>query len=285
MVSSSMLTNELRHLRQQAHRFILNADRSCTPQELARHLFGPLRHEDPVAQLVVRNILDGEPDVCRGHDARWLALDAPFLDRSIDDLRYVVVDLETTGSLIGVDRIIEVGIAVLEGGRVTQRFSSLTQSSRPVTGRIRRLTGIRPSDLVGAPAFGDVAPMVMDMLRSADAFVAHDVRFDQNFLGWELARHGHVMPEMPGLCTLRLAQQLWPDHDGWRLQDLAGSFSVTHDRPHRAGEDALATAGVLAHALEHAEAHGARLFGDLYSLTSLLDDSDDADGEMSARAG
>ncbi len=280
-----MLTNELWHLRQQAHHFILNANRSCTPQEIARHLFGPQRHEDPVAQLVVRNILDGDPAVCRGHDARWIAFDAPFLEHPLNELRHVVVDLETTGSLIGVDRIIEVGIAVLEGGRITQRFSSLTHSSRPVSGRIRRLTGIRSSDLDGAPAFGEVAPIIMDMLRGADSFVAHDVRFDLNFLGWELARHGHVMPELPGLCTLRLAQQLWPDHDGWRLQDLAGSFAVTHDRPHRAGEDALATAGVLAHALEQAVVSGAAVFGDLYRLTSFLEDTDHDGDEMAARAG
>ncbi len=285
MLSLGMLSNELTQLRADAHGFLLSSDRSCTSQEIARHLFGPGRHEDPVAQLVVRNILEDEPSAIRAHDARWVALDAGFLDRDIDDLRYVVVDLETTGSLIGVDRIIEVGIAVLEGGRVTQTFSSLVKTERPISGRIRRLTGIRPSDLQDAPSFADVAPIVMDLLRGGSAFVAHDVRFDLNFLGWELQRHGYAMPEMPGLCTLRLSQQLWPDLGGWRLQDLADSFAVTHDRPHRAGEDALATAHVLSHAVNQAVDHGAEAFSDLYRLTSLLEDVDEGDDEMSARAG
>ncbi len=126
-----MLSKELRHLRSSAHRFLLNADRSCTSQEIARHLFGPRRHEDPVAQLLVRSILQGDDGLVQGHDSRWMALESPYLAPMIDDLRYAVVDLETTGSLIGVDRIIEVGIAIVEDRRVTQTFSSLVHSSRP----------------------------------------------------------------------------------------------------------------------------------------------------------
>lgn len=272
-----MLTAELHHLRAEASTYIHALDRSCTPQEVARHIFGPKRHEDPVAALLVRAILDPLSDVDRAHDGRWMALDAPFLDVPLDDARFAVVDLETTGSLTGVDRIIEVGVAVLEGGEVVKQFSSLCHSKRHVSPRIRKLTGIKPRHLKDAPLFDEVAPVIVDLLRGAHAFVAHDVRFDMPFLRWELERHGHAMPDMPALCTLQLARSLWPDLDGWRLQDLAGTFAVAHTHPHRAGEDALATAGVLERAVEDAHRHGADTLGDLFRVTydDALDDRDD----------
>ena len=278
-----MHARELASLRAAAHRFLKSADRSCTSQEVARQLFGPSRHEEPVAQLVVRNILADAPLVCAGHDGRWIALDAPFLARPLDTLRAVTVDLETTGSLIGVDRIIEVGFTVTDSGRAVDSFSSLVHCTRHLNGRIQRLTGIRPADLQEAPALETLAPRLMEALEKADVFVAHDVRFDQNFLRWELQRLGHDMPERPGVCTLRLAQDLWPDCEGWRLQDLAQTFDVGLDRPHRAGEDAEATAGVLLHALHDASGRGARTLADLFR--GVAGYADEGEGELAARAG
>ncbi len=278
-----MLSAELQHLRAEASSYIRALDRSCTPQEVARHIFGPKRHEDPVAALLVRTILDPLPDVDRAHDGRWMSLDASFLDVPLDDARFAVVDLETTGSLTGVDRIIEVGVAVLEGGEVVKQFSSLCHSKRHMSSRIRKLTGIKPRHLKDAPPFDEVAPVIVDLLRGSHAFVAHDVRFDMPFLRWELERHGHEMPDMPALCTLQLARSFWPDLDGWRLQDLAGTFAVVHTHPHRAGEDALATAGVLDRAVADARHRGAATLGELYRAVrdeSLAQD----DGGLAAGA-
>jgi DNA polymerase III epsilon subunit family exonuclease len=279
-----MLSRELTELQEQARLHLLRRNAPCQAQELARHLFGPERHETPEAVLVVRKLLESLPDVARSHDGRWIALDAPFLGVPLDAARLVAVDLETTGSLIGVDCIIEVGLAVWESGQVVQQFSSLVHNTRRVSPRIRKLTGIEPNQLHEAPPFDEVAPVVADLLRGAHAFVAHDVRFDLNFLRWELERLGHDLPEMPGLCTLQLAQLLWPSHDGWRLQDLAGSFSVTHRHPHRAGEDALATAGVLAHAVADAAAIGAVTLADLFRLPTLVAVGDGRDELFAADA-
>jgi len=281
----NMNTRELRAIRSSAHQFLLTRDRSCTTQEIARHLFGAKCHEEPVSHLVVRNILGEDRRVCVGHDGRWFALDAGFLARSFDATRFAALDLETTGSLIGVDRIIEVGLAVYENGRIVETFESLVHCTRHLNGRIRKLTGIHPQDLVDAPTFESLAPKIVDILGTTHVFVGHDVRFDQNFLRWELQRHGYELPELVGLCTLRLSQLLWPDLDGWRLQDLAANFDVAHDRPHRAGEDALATAGVLACALDDATDLGAGIIADLFRRPATMTTKDKGDSELAARAG
>lgn len=234
--------------------------------------------------LLVRAILEPMHSIERAHDGCWMPLDADYLDIPLDEARLVAVDLETTGSLTGVDRIIEVGMATLEQGQIVKQFSSLCHSERHVSPRIRRLTGIKPSQLKEAPTFAEVAPLVVDMLNGAHAFVAHDVRFDMPFLRWELGRHDLEMPDIPAVCTLQLSRNLWPDLDGWRLQDLAGTFAVAHTHPHRAGEDALATAGVLARLLSDARAHGARSLGDLYRLTSASRDDGEENDLLEANA-
>ena len=263
-----MLKIELDQLREKTLRFLLSRDYPCSSQEIARQLFGARYHEDPVAHLVVRTLCREQPGIIRAHDANWMPLDASYLDIPLQKTRFIVVDLETTGSLIGVDRIIEIGVAVLEGGKIVQQFSSLVSTRRRLSHHILKLTGIKNADLHDAPHFPEVAPMIMDLLQGAHAFVGHDVRFDFSFLRWELARHDLTMPRLTGVCTLKLSQYLWPDMDGWRLQDLATHFAVPHSNPHRAGEDALATAGVLSHAIAAAKDHQAQTLGDLIALTS-----------------
>jgi len=261
-----MLSSELQSLRVEALKYLEAADKPCHARAVARQLFGARRHEDPVAQLVLRKLLEDEPGFVQVHDGCWAAAAAPHLRRETSDATYAVVDLEATGSLIGVDKIIEVGIAMVRGGEVIDRFSSLIRCSRPVSPHVRRLTGISTKDLKVAPAFADVAPRIYELLASADVFVAHDVWFDLAFLRWELSRLGREMSHMVALCTLRLARVLWPDLDGWRLKDLAARFAVTLDHPHRAGDDALATAGVLMRELDLAAEQGVSDLAGLFRL-------------------
>ncbi len=267
-----MLSSELNSLRAEALRYLEASNTPCSAQSVARQLFGPRRHEDPVAQLVVRKLLDGEPGFLQTHDGCWSTTASASLAGSIDEAVFVVVDLEATGSLIGVDKIIEVGMALCRGGEVVDRLSSLVKCSRPIPSHVRRLTGISSQALEAAPTFPEVAVEVSDFLSRADVFVAHDVWFDLAFLRWELKRLDRKPPVMPALCSLRLARTLWPDLSGWRLKDLAARFEVGLDHPHRAGDDALATAGVLFRELELAVELGAETLADLYRLRELIAD-------------
>lgn len=261
-----MLSSELHSLRVEALRYLEAADRPCPARAVARHLFGARRHEDPVAQLVLRKLLEDEPGFVQVHDGCWSAAAAPHLEKSIEEAAYVVVDLEATGSLIGVDKIIEVGMALVRGGEVVDRFNSLVRCTRSVSPHVRRLTGIDSDELKQAPALSEIAPRIAGILRAADVFVAHDVWFDLAFLRWELSRLKIEMPPLVSLCTLRLARILWPDLEGWRLKDLAARFTVTLEHPHRAGDDALATAGVLLRELELAGGSGADSLAGLFRL-------------------
>lgn len=53
--------------------------------------------------------------------------------------RYVALDIETTGLNPAVDRIIEVGMARVEDGQITQKYSTLVYPGISVSERITSL--------------------------------------------------------------------------------------------------------------------------------------------------
>jgi len=275
--------HRLHNLRSAAHAALLEADWPLTPQELAGRLFGAHRHEDPVAAVIVRHLLQGDPRFVRTHAGRWSAVGAPHLRGALADTVFTVIDLETTGSVLGVDEIVEIGALTLRGGRVENRLSTLVHSDRPMPPWVRRLTGIRSADLRDAPPFPEVAPELREMLSGA-VFVAHDVRFDLPFLRWEFSRHGLELPELLGVCTLQLSRLLWPDLPSHRLTDLARDLDVPHGQPHRAGADAEAAAGVLRQALASADLHGLKELGDLFTASLAVAEEATPAGAIAAEA-
>ena len=182
-----------------------------------------------------------------------------------------MVDLETTGSVIGVDEIIEIGLVVYRNGEIQDRFETLVWSERIIPPWVARLTGINNRDLEGAPTFSDVAETVASLL-DCNVFVAHDIRFDLPFLGWEFARRGVARPAVTGLCTLQLSRQIWPNLTSRSLVDLANHFGISHDNPHRAAADATATACILDRALTDAMGFGLVDLGDLFRAELLVGD-------------
>ncbi len=62
----------------------------------------------------------------------------------------MVFDIETTGFSAEKDRIIEIGAVRMEGGRITDRFSSFVNPGRPIPFRITELTSIRDEMVIGS---------------------------------------------------------------------------------------------------------------------------------------
>jgi ATP-dependent DNA helicase DinG len=237
----------------------------------------------PETQVVVRALLADDPRFVKTHDHCWTVLGSPLLQQRLDAATFSVVDLETTGSVIGVDEIIEIGLVQIRGGRVVERFETLVWSDRTIPPWVARLTGISNEDLEGAPTFSDVAEQLFGLL-DGHVFVAHDIRFDLPFLRWEFGRRGLVRPAVTGLCTLELSRQLWPDLASRSLPDLARKFGVNHDNPHRAADDAMATGGVLLHALTTAHELGLSELGDLYRLAGVVNATAVPDAGLSSQA-
>jgi DNA polymerase-3 subunit epsilon len=188
--------------------------------------------------------------------------------RSLDYCRFAVVDVETTGTKAppeGTSRILEVVVAILEGGTVHLAFHALLDPGVPITPWVTRLTGISNGLVAGRPRFGDVAP---ELARALDAgvFVAHNARFDWGFLAAESAAVGVPGPGGQPLCTVRLTRRLVPELRHRSLDHLAAFFRVDNLARHRAFGDALATAYVLRALLGRARDRGVETLEQLREL-------------------
>lgn len=149
----------------------------------------------------------------------------------------VAVDVETTGLDPRLDRVIEV--AVVRGGPegCRRRWSTLVNPGVPVPNA--HIHGLTDVDLAGAPPFHEVADRLLEELDGA-AVVAHNARFDLEFLGNELARVGRASPEVRVFDTLGLARRCFglPSNT---LTALCERFEIPRERAHRADDDACAT--------------------------------------------
>src|SRR5213596_1118725 len=164
---------------------------------------------------------------------------------SLEHARFAVVDVETTGVRAQVGgRILEVAVAILEGGTIHLAFEALLDPGTPIPLWVARLTGITDGMVAGRPRFGDVVAGFGRALDAA-AFVAHNARFDWRFLAAEYALAGVPAPGGKPLCTVRLTRRLVPELRHRGLDHVAAFFGIENPARHRAFGDALATAHVL----------------------------------------
>ncbi len=156
---------------------------------------------------------------------------------------YAVVDVETTGGRATHDRITEIAIVRVQGGKVVDRFAQLVNPQRHIPSFISRLTGISNAMVATAPTFAEVAEALLQRLQGC-IFVAHNAKFDVGFVKQEFARAG-VSWRAPQLCTVVQSRRYFPRLPSYGLAALAAHFGLTLTEHHRALADAEATAELL----------------------------------------
>ena len=155
---------------------------------------------------------------------------------------YVAFDLETTGLVAGVDRVVEIGAVKFDpDGRELGRFEQLVQPGRPMPPAAQAIHGISDADLAGAPTAREALPAFVDFLGDPEAvtLLAHNAWFDAGFLGRELGGTGRARPDYVVVDTLALARRRLPNLPNHRLDTLARRLGLNPDGPHRALADSL----------------------------------------------
>ncbi len=174
----------------------------------------------------------------------------------VSAMRFAVVDVETSGLSLRRDRVLQVGVVVVDGeGHVLDRWGSLVAPRRRWFFRVgpTSLHGIHRRDVSHAPPGRQVMLQLAQHISGAQ-FVAHNAKFDVAFLHKTSREFGVDLHLHAPLCTLALSRQL-DQHRllTHRLGDLCQRYGVELVRPHDALSDADATAAVLPHLLR---AHG-----------------------------
>jgi DNA polymerase-3 subunit epsilon/ATP-dependent DNA helicase DinG len=128
-----------------------------------------------------------------------------------------------------------------EDGSATlgERFSTFVDPGVGLGPAITRLTGIRDGDLAGAPALGSVLGRISTLVAGAPV-AGHNIAFDLAFL------EGAALGPFERLDTAELASILLPSAPTYALQSLAADAGIRPESAHRALDDALTCAAVLA---------------------------------------
>lgn len=226
--------------------------------EIVDAVFKVSHIDDELAGLLVADLVKDDRRF-RFVDGKTIELQNDDVEtRLLNDLDFVVVDLEATGAKMPPNRVIELGAYRIRQGRIVDSFLTLVNPEIAIPRFVVALTGITNDMVKTAPLFAEVAPQWLDFVSDA-VLIAHNAPFDTSFLNHEISRvyPGNRMINTH-LCTVKLSRRVFPGLTNYRLDTVANYFSIPIFHRHRAGSDALATAEVFLHLLTRLEEQGVK---------------------------
>jgi DNA polymerase-3 subunit epsilon len=110
------------------------------------------------------------------------------------------IDLETTGTNLAKDRIVEIAVLkIMPDGNVHEK-ESLVNPQMPIPPQVTAIHGISDADVKNSPAFSDIAKTIFLFLDECDIAGFNSTRFDLPILVEEFHRSGVMF----GLTNRRL---------------------------------------------------------------------------------
>ncbi len=199
------------------------------------------------------------------------------LDDEAKDLfntKFLVIDVETTGTAPSTDEITEIAAVLIRGGKIIESFETLLSINGTISSEISVMTGIYPQMLRNAPRFKDIASKLIEMADGA-VVVGHNIRFDLSFIDSALDKHysGYHLAEA-SLDTVTLSRKLLRGEvPNFKLGTLASVLRLNNQPCHRAMADVRATVDLLHYLIEIAGTYGSH---DVNSLIDLPNNSSQA---------
>lgn len=188
--------------------------------------------------------------------------------RPLQEITFVVIDLETTGGAphLGAG-ITEIGAVKIRAGEVLGEFKTFIDPQHPVPAYITELTGITDEMVFKSPTISEVFPSLLEFLGSDSetVLVAQNAPFDLSFLTFAARAHDFEWPKYPVLDTAIIARKVLSKDEvpNCKLGTLAQFFGTETTPNHRALDDARATVDVFHGLLERLGSH------DIYTLEEL----------------
>jgi len=171
---------------------------------------------------------------------------------------FAFLDVETTGlDPNSGDKICEIAVIKTLDGQIADEFVTLLNPGRNIPERAVSIHGITQTMVNRAPFFRDIANDLLDFLNDT-VIVAHNARFDLEFLRSELRNLNLYLPENNIIDTLAIARRYYtfPSNS---LGDIARYIGLPIDKQHRALADVTTTKDILEYFIKDLERRGIRL--------------------------
>jgi DNA polymerase III epsilon subunit-like protein len=185
----------------------------------------------------------------------------PGRDTPIEELRFVALDCETTGQ--SPHRLVELGAVAFTLGRHIMSFETLVHSTDRINPYAKRIHGIGPESLGGAPPVQRVLSRFRRFCKGA-VLVEHSAdAFDTRLIAGTM----DTALDADNIDTSRMAGAIWDLRDTIGLERMCRELGVHHRRPHHALADAEATASCFIELVKlGGERFGWRTLGDLLAV-------------------
>lgn len=152
-------------------------------------------------------------------------------------MRFIAFDLETTGTLPGVDKIAEIGAVRYVDGEIEAVFSTLVDPQIPMPPGASRVNGITDDMLVGQPKIETLLQALTDFCAD-DVLIAHNAAFDTQFLTADYTRFEIPAPRGVILDSYPMAKKVYPGLVNYKLATLVQHLGIPAAGFHRAEADA-----------------------------------------------
>lgn len=152
-------------------------------------------------------------------------------------MNFIAFDLETTGTVPGVDQIVEVGAVKFINGVVDSVFSTLVDPLRPIPPGASAVNGISDDMVKGQPRIEAIMEPLADFCEDF-LMVAHNAPFDAQFLIAEIKKFECSSPRGIIVDTLSISRKVFPGLPNYKLGTLIQHLKIPSGEFHRAQADA-----------------------------------------------
>ncbi len=153
-------------------------------------------------------------------------------------MEFIAFDLETTGFLAGVDRIVEIGAVKFVNGKVESKFSTLVDPQTSIPPAASKVNGITDDMLVGKPKVSELLEPLAHFCGDLP-MVAHNASFDTQFLKADIEKYESQAPSGFILDTYGMAKKVLPGMANYKLGTLVQHLNIPAAVFHRAEDDAI----------------------------------------------
>jgi len=152
-------------------------------------------------------------------------------------MRFIAFDLETTGTVPGVDAIVEIGAIRFVDGQIDSLFCTLVDPEKLIPPGATAVNGITNDMVKGQPKIESVLPSFAEFCGD-DLMVAHNAPFDCQFLVSAVKKHELPAPKGVVLDSLPIARKVLPGLPNYKLGTLVQHLKIPNQNFHRAEADA-----------------------------------------------
>ena len=184
------------------------------------------------------------------------------------DTEFVAFDVETTGLSAETDRLTEIGAVIFKNGQTGEKFSTFVDPGMPIPANITELTGIRDSDVAGAPGEAEAMRAFLGFVGGRP-IVAHNAAFDTGFMSAACGRHG-IRFEPVVLDTLAISRRLLPELRRHKLDIVSKHLGLPEFNHHRAYDDAEVVARMMGRFIPMLREQGVQRVCDIDGALSRL---------------